>query len=89
MMKRHQTWRVDSDGWTVTESRFDPTRLHHQETVFTMGNGYLCTRGCFEEGYPGGWPATLIHGVFDDVPIAKTELASSPDWLPLVIVVAG
>ncbi len=76
-------------GWAIIESEFNPARLHRQETVFSLGNGYLSTRGAFEEGYPGAWPATLIHGVFDDVPIVHTELANCPDWLHLVIFVAG
>ena len=66
---------MDSTGWTIAEPEFDPVRQHHQETVFTLGNGYLGTRGTFEEGYPGAWPATFIHGVFDDVPMVSTELA--------------
>ena len=80
---------MDATSWTITETEFDPARLNHQETVFTLGNGYLGTRGAFEEGYPGAWPATFIHGVFDDVPIVYTELANCPDWLPLVVSVEG
>ena len=80
---------MDSISWTVIETQLDATRLHPQETVFTLGNGYLGTRGSFEEGYPGDCPATLIHGVYNDVPITHTELANCPDWLPLVIIVAG
>ncbi len=80
---------MDKTGWTIIETEFDSARLHHQETVFTLGNGYLGTRGAFEEGYPGAWPGTFIHGVFDDVPIVYTELANCPDWLPLVVFVRG
>jgi kojibiose phosphorylase len=75
--------------WNLIETQFDPDRIHHKETVFTIGNGYLCTRGSFEEGDRNGWPATLIQGVYDDVPIVYTELANCPDWLPLVISIDG
>ena len=68
--------------WTITEDSFNPKSLHHQETIFTIGNGYLSTRGAFEEGYPGARGATFIHGVFDAAPIVVTELANAPDWLP-------
>jgi len=71
--------------WTVIETQFDPERLHHKETVFTIGNGYLGTRGSFEEGYSRALPATLIHGVYNDVPVVYTELANCPDWLPLTV----
>ncbi|MCY7337937.1 MAG: HAD-IA family hydrolase [Chamaesiphon sp.] len=36
--------------WTLTEANFDPEQLWARETVFTIGNGYLGTRGSFEEG---------------------------------------
>ncbi|HEY9603900.1 MAG TPA: beta-phosphoglucomutase [Allocoleopsis sp.] len=75
--------------WSVIETQFDPTQLHYKETVFTVGNGYLGTRGSFEEGYPGAMGATLIHGVYDDVPVVHTELANCPDWLPLVVMING
>lgn len=80
---------VDTAGWNVIETTFDRNKLHHHETVFTLGNGYLGTRGTFEEGYPGDCAATFINGVYDDVAIGKTELVNVPSWLPLVIKVAG
>lgn len=75
--------------WNVTHTKFEPKGLHHSETVFTIGNGYLSTRGAFEEGYPGDHRATFIHGVFDAVPIVMTELANAPDWLPLTVLLDG
>ena len=75
--------------WTVTEAEFDPTRLLPQETVFTLGNGYLGTRGSSGERCPGDRPATLIHGVYDDLPIAYTEPANCPNWLPMYVSVEG
>ena len=75
--------------WTLIETQFDPSQLNHKETVFTIGNGYLSTRGSFEEGYPRAVPATFIHGVYNTVPVVYTELANCPDWLPLVILVDG
>jgi kojibiose phosphorylase len=81
--------RVRGDNWHITETEFDPSSLHHKETLFTIGNGYLGTRGTFEEGYPGDWAFTLIHGVFDDVPIVNTELVNAPNWLHLQLFVDG
>ena len=78
----HPTWFVAEDG-------FDLALLHAKETVFTIGNGYLSTRGAFEEGYPGEWRTTLIHGVFDAVPTYFTELANAPDWLHMELLVEG
>jgi kojibiose phosphorylase len=75
--------------WTLKETQFEPQQLQVRETVFTIGNGYLGTRGSFEEGYPRAWPATLIHGVYDAVPVVYTELVNCPDWLPLTVIVNG
>ena len=75
--------------WTLTENTFDPASQHHKETIFTIGNGYLSTRGALEEGYPGESRATFVHGVFDAAPIVVTELANAPDWLGLQIVLNG
>lgn len=63
--------------------------MRSQETVFTVGNGYFCTRGTFEEGYAKATPATLLFGVFDAVAIAKEELANAPDWTPLGLTING
>jgi kojibiose phosphorylase len=75
--------------WTVTQDSFSPQSQHHHETIFTLGNGYLSTRGAFEEGYPGERRATFVHGVFNDAPIILTELANAPDWLPLAVYLNG
>src|SRR5215471_3979699 len=74
-------------NWLVRETEFRRTAVRPQESVFTIGNGYLATRGAFEEGILGDLPATLIHGVFDDAPIVATELANAPNWLPLVPII--
>ncbi|MCX7756076.1 MAG: glycoside hydrolase family 65 protein [Anaerolineales bacterium] len=75
--------------WTINELSFDPSKQRHKETIFTIGNGYLSTRGAFEEGLPGESRATFVHGVFDAAPIVFTELANAPDWLALQVVVDG
>lgn len=75
--------------WILIETQFDPEQLQSKETVFTIGNGYLGTRGSFEEGYPHALPATFINGVYDDVPVVYTELVNCPDWLPLIVIVNG
>lgn len=75
--------------WSIIETSFDPTRLNHSETVFTQGNGYLGTRGVFEERYPGEQRTTFVNGVFDDVPVVFTELVNFPDWLDLEIILNG
>ncbi|HSN93734.1 MAG TPA: glycoside hydrolase family 65 protein, partial [Anaerolineaceae bacterium] len=76
-------------NWMVLEENFDPERVAHFETVFTQGNGFLGTRGSFEEYYPGKHSSTFAHGVFDNVPISFTELANLPDWTELFVDLDG
>lgn len=71
------------DNWIISEEPFETNNLSSKETVFTIGNGYLGTRGTYEEGFPGETAATLLHGVFNDTPIGFTELANTPNWLDM------
>ena len=75
--------------WQISEDTFNRKKLRAQETVYTNGNGYFCSRGTFEEGYPRATPATLLYGVFDDIPVGKEELANVPDWLVIKLFVNG
>jgi kojibiose phosphorylase len=76
-------------GWVITENKYAPASLGQKGTIFTIGNGYLCSRGAYEERHPAENRSTFIHGVFDDMPISFTELANVPDWTNLEIFVEG
>lgn len=69
----------------IIETEFPKNNFNHKETVFTIGNGYFSSRGSFEEGYPGENPTTFVNGVFNDVPVYKTELVNFPSWYALRI----
>ena len=55
----------------VEESGFDRARANFYETLFTVGNGRLGTRGSLEEGHRGQLSGTFLGGVYDghDVPV--------------------
>src|SRR5450830_80799 len=84
-----QEIQVTNHNWMVVEESFEPERVAHYETVFTQGNGFLGTRGSFEEYYPGKHNSTFAHGVFDDVAVSFTELANLPDWTELFVDLDG
>jgi trehalose/maltose hydrolase-like predicted phosphorylase len=49
--------------WEVSEEQFSPAHNLRNETIFSLGNGYLGLRGNFEEGYNG--PAgTSVEGTY-------------------------
>jgi trehalose/maltose hydrolase-like predicted phosphorylase len=81
---------MQSRLWDLTEFPFHPEKLLHNETLFTIGNGYLSSRAAFEEDYPGQMPTTLTHGIFDHAQGALVpELVNLPNWLPILITVDG
>lgn len=62
-MLRHQ---LSADERLVTESGFDLQRANAVETLFTVGNGRLGTRGTLEEGHRGEVHANLLGGFRSD-----------------------
>ncbi|MGI6149127.1 MAG: glycoside hydrolase family 65 protein [Firmicutes bacterium] len=76
--------------WHVVEEKFDPKKMGHYESVFTLGNGYLGTRGVFEELYRERTPGTFVAGLFDQAhPNEVTELPNLPDWVEVSILLNG
>lgn len=75
--------------WTVVDTDPAAANTHHAETIYTIGNGYISTRGSLEESAPNQWRTTFAHGVFDPVPMFITEPANLPDWTALDIHIDG
>ena len=74
--------------WNLEEFPFHPEKLNHNETLMTIGNGYLATRGSFEEGYNGESVTTMVHGIFDHAEgMLVPELVNAPNWLPIKVTV--
>ncbi|MBA2133867.1 glycoside hydrolase family 65 protein [Capillibacterium thermochitinicola] len=65
--------------WEIVEEKFCPAYNQRNETVFTLGNGYLGLRGNFEEGYHGpdgtSVEGTYINGFYETVDIKYPEIA--------------
>ena len=58
------------DSWHITYKGFDPGDEKLRETLTTVGNGYMGTRGCFEgesESF-SCYPGTYVAGLFNKVP---------------------
>jgi kojibiose phosphorylase len=36
---------AENANWILIEDPFNASQQHHKETIFTIGNGYLSTRG--------------------------------------------
>lgn len=78
----------DSD-WTISEDRIDKEEMRFQETIFTLGNGYLGSRGILEEGYEEGYAGTYIAGIYDRSDAQSFEIVNVPNPLVMEIHVDG
>ena len=76
-------------AWLVEESGFDVARANYHETLFTVGNGRLGTRGSLEEGHLGQLSGTFLAGVYDGHDVPVIDLVNAPDWLDTAVFVDG
>ncbi|WP_309230640.1 trehalose-phosphatase [Nocardia sp. SYP-A9097] len=81
-----------SDSWVLAFDNYDPGGERLREALFSMGNGYLGTRGsapeCVagERHYPGTYAAGVYNRVFDEIAghtIDNESLVNLPNWLPV------
>ncbi len=78
------------EEWLVPETGFSAERSAVVETLFTVANGRMGTRGTHEEGTaPGELSGTFINGVYDAHDARGADLVNAPDWLPCLIHVDG
>jgi beta-phosphoglucomutase family hydrolase len=81
---------IEEDGWNLTYNGFDPEDEKLRETLTTIGNGYLGTRGCFEgeKASKTHYPGTYIAGIYNkpatkiqDRNIYNNDFVNCPNWL--------
>ncbi|MBN9612645.1 MAG: glycoside hydrolase family 65 protein, partial [Actinobacteria bacterium] len=63
------------DPWRLVVSGIDPALAGQDETLFSLGNGYLGLRGNHEEGLPLGSHGTFINGLHETWRIQHAENA--------------
>ncbi len=62
--------------WKLESLSLDPAVLPVEESLYTLANGFLGIRGCFEEGYPQQYTSirgTYINGFYDLVEAKYSE----------------
>ena len=80
---------LSGEDWLVRQNGHDPARANYHETIFTVGNGRLGTRGTLEEGHRGQWSGTYLNGVYDSHDSPVIDLVNVPDWLWFEVRVEG
>ncbi len=67
------------DAWKITETEFNLENNYRNETIFSLSNGFIGTRGTFEENYKfskdKGLEGTFINGLYESQKIKYGELA--------------
>jgi kojibiose phosphorylase len=64
--------------WLIRERGFDPDRQAGCESVFSLGNGYLGSRGVLEEMPAGSSQGTYVAGIFDKSEAETVEIVNLP-----------
>ncbi len=81
MMKKQTNTKViyPYSEWELVEEKFLPENNYRNETMFSLGNGYIGFRGNFEEGYKGpagtGLEGTYINGFYETETVKYPEIA--------------
>ena len=68
--------------WYILDIGWDPSKQRNTETLLTLGNGYLGSRGVLEESPVDGQPGTFFAGLFDDTGAQVTEMINAPQLIP-------
>lgn len=65
------------EPWTITETSFDRRNNYRNETTFALSNGYIGTRGTFEEAYDfdidTGLEGNFVNGFYESGQIRYGE----------------
>jgi len=72
---------LSDNEWLIREHKWDPD-LHQQgssESIFSLGNGYIGSRGVMEEIPDGSRPGTYIAGIFDKSAAKTVEIVNLPN----------
>jgi len=71
--------RFPVEVWRLSETAFDLETNRLNETLFTVGNGYIGLRGAHEDGYGGPASTTIdgsyLNGFYESEPIHYPETA--------------
>jgi len=72
---------TQQNPWLIAEEMFEIQNQFEAESVFTIGNGLVTQRGCFEEFNSG----STSKGTFIDGVRTPNSYSNLPDWTSLVL----
>jgi len=88
MIDYYEKYKAE-DLWCVKEDAFDPDIQNIREAQFSLGNGYIGSRGILEEIPKGAWAGTYIAGIYDHLTSQVSEMVNFPNPFFLKFSVKG
>nr|WP_231985694.1 trehalose-phosphatase [Mycobacterium sp. E3247] len=94
----HDAAVAPHDPWEIVYEGYDPAYERLRETLCTVGNGYVATRGCAPEAtaaeshYPGTYAAGVYNTLTDRIAgrtVENESLVNLPNWLSLTFRING
>ncbi|MFA5384439.1 MAG: hypothetical protein WC364_07210 [Eubacteriales bacterium] len=82
-------YNISKDDWIISEEGFDKQKTGFWETIFTLGNGYLGSRGVLEESFENGYPGNYLAGIYDQAGSQPFEIVNAPNPLRTEIYING
>jgi kojibiose phosphorylase len=79
MNKKNFQHYLSSPEWLREEREVDPVDLNIQETLFSLSNGYVGSRGILEEIPVGTGQGTFFAGLFDPNATKVAEIVNAPN----------
>ncbi len=81
--------KPSAEDWLMIEDKINESKLRFQETIFTLGNGYIGARGILEEGHSKSYAGTYIAGVYDRGEGQSYEIVNIPNPVNVEILING
>lgn len=80
---------LSPEDWLIEEVDFGLDEQHIQESLFTLGNGFIGSRGVLEELPERAMPGTFIAGVYDKSGAQVEEIVNLPTPIHFIIAAEG
>jgi len=80
---------ISEDTWTIKEKDWVRRLQGVRESLFTLGNGYLGSRGILEEVPYDSNRGTYIAGIYDSAGARVTEIVNLPNPTNFKIIIQG
>ncbi|MEE8400942.1 MAG: glycosyl hydrolase family 65 protein [Candidatus Hydrothermarchaeaceae archaeon] len=88
-MKNYFRDCLSDKRWQIFENEWNPELQNVNETLFTLGNGYIGSRGILEEIPPNCRPGMFFAGIYGSSGAIVPELINAPNPIDLRISVKG